>query len=942
MAALRFVRVTLDYLEVNKPDDMSKEPGSAAEWRYAIIFAGSKYSYSDDGVVYGSKFRVDKTYLFDSTDPRWSGAVIHIFGYEDDDSSDNDPLPEMKITLNKIRACLPTTLPQDAQKFQFNEQSRDFQYTIYGSAQCIDGSPWYECSPRALVDKDGFWTAGRAVAVAEVADKAMIIGFQSGGLWLVDQQQPANQSVCLSNQWNEPDVTTIGQHPIRENEALVASHEGVSDTVVRVARFDAGSRRVETHVSLGTFPTEVTRIAQFAYWSIRNIEIVVAATDGGIIWARVAEVFGTTPYRWTRAVRRVGRSLVSTASENIKYHSVSASPNTLLVGVVSATSSDRAIATASFTNTPMPNLVLRWRDLTPYAGFAGLHHVSVGCASRKPASTVYVHAYAGKVSQPLVVSTTSGDTWSICGTKVIVVEADGTEVVAPASRWVDATESENHGNEDCRQITVSPDDDSIVVVTGLTTLVTNTSGALWWSVRGTHLDAHSSSFGGPGKSHFIVPTDGGISVVKDATRQTLASYADRSANEFLPTLMLSRTDQMFGAFYGNFGTHPTDSANKADFPHAPVVVAGLQDNGTALRYLSSSAAWGTLPGFSTGDGTIANVLPSTLGRRPIKGGFIVLDFEEDDVKVLVKSSFHMNRTTLYQEQEQTPLASINGAEVALSTKKERNSVRLEVPRRPFNVDTEWKSRVYAVATNTPIPISAAAAILNSKIFLLRTIGSSYHWDSLDGPYSVRPTALGIDTGIEVLVGYADGAIFLVNVKTGASQDLTMAQDQSAISENRMQPSSNIKLRKVSRITGLADGSATDVWFALFQKVDPSAYLSQRSALGIYRPGTDPGFLDFPVPPRVTRIMGIEVAFDLATKQRFLFVTTDDSVWLQRLDVAMGRWIEAKEGLPMRPHCGDLRSVIVDGKTYLIMTTWGRSAWMTLLQQLDADTPRDQP
>ena len=59
--------------------------------------------------------------------------------------------------------------------------------------------------------------------------------------------------------------------------------------------------------------------------------------------------------------------------------------------------------------------------------------------------------------------------------------------------------------------------------------------------------------------------------------------------------------------------------------------------------------------------------------------------------------------------------------------------------------------------------------------------------------------------------------------------------------------------------------------------------------------------------------------------RALVVSTDDSVYVSRDDGTS--WVRAHTGLPRRPHCGELRTVVdEEHRINIYLGTYGRSVW----------------
>jgi hypothetical protein len=100
-----------------------------------------------------------------------------------------------------------------------------------------------------------------------------------------------------------------------------------------------------------------------------------------------------------------------------------------------------------------------------------------------------------------------------------------------------------------------------------------------------------------------------------------------------------------------------------------------------------------------------------------------------------------------------------------------------------------------------------------------------------------------------------------------------------------------------------------------------------------------GYLLRLFPPTVEQLLkapkgpffGLEVASSF--HGNVLFAATDDKVYTSRdKGLSLGNaWMDASQGLPKRPHCGDLRYVPQpSGRKFIYLSTYGRSIWRASL------------
>jgi hypothetical protein len=79
-----------------------------------------------------------------------------------------------------------------------------------------------------------------------------------------------------------------------------------------------------------------------------------------------------------------------------------------------------------------------------------------------------------------------------------------------------------------------------------------------------------------------------------------------------------------------------------------------------------------------------------------------------------------------------------------------------------------------------------------------------------------------------------------------------------------------------------------------------------------------------IPSEEGRFWGLEQA--LSGEHQILVAATDAHVWISYDDA--NTWTRASQGLPVRPHCADIRFVQeTDGSRHIYLATWGRSVWV---------------
>jgi hypothetical protein len=217
---------------------------------------------------------------------------------------------------------------------------------------------------------------------------------------------------------------------------------------------------------------------------------------------------------------------------------------------------------------------------------------------------------------------------------------------------------------------------------------------------------------------------------------------------------------------------------------------------------------------------------------------------------------------------------------------------------------------FPIRHNADGELMLAVAESFSYIFgVFRDTGrTSLHLEFLDGiPYFGTLTALASYDGRAVFVGTDVGRIFLLE-ETRSVRELTVSVLQNANGDRGS---------VITRIVALADGTA----YALLNASQKNYILGwngqQWSVVNVARTRL----------PDTQAFTALEA--DHTTQPPTLFAATDNRVFESNNGGIT--WVAAPLGLPVRPHCTDLRfAQQSDGGHYMYLATYGRSVWRARL------------
>jgi hypothetical protein len=318
-------------------------------------------------------------------------------------------------------------------------------------------------------------------------------------------------------------------------------------------------------------------------------------------------------------------------------------------------------------------------------------------------------------------------------------------------------------------------------------------------------------------------------------------------------------------------------------PQVPGLIAGgLQDNGNVSCMVEpSTTPWRCFARQDDG-----------LLTQFVQTGHSLYYFNDDDQT----QDLAWDMNGLPSNHTYVPTWTPNGPEVGPS------SAIVEPVRSP-----SWKNRLgqlmYAVAVKNTVVFG----------FFSDPDGSKNHWESLAdfGVDVADLSAVGSADGSSVFVGTSDGKIFELNPSTRNAT-------QWGVGLIKAPPPGGA----IYKIVALTD----DIVFATFN-VNSNGYVLRKQQNGFTQmvnglPDSD-------------NFLGLEV---IQNDQVALFAASDSSVYVTRDNGAS--WQTASTGLPVRPHCCDIRYVLQqDANAFLYLSTFGRSVWVAQVQFGISVTPR---
>jgi hypothetical protein len=738
--------------------------------------------------------------------------------------------------------------------------------------------PWVVANPYGILFdvQNGAWHAGRVYDMLSLGTGRILVASHTGGVWYIDG---AFNATPLSNDWEWPDTECLAFGPNGGNHILAGCNGAMYET-------DPNSPDPLHAWHSVPLPPKVSTVYRIA--TTREPPRVVLATDNGIWWA--AGSAGTT-YAWEQAAG---------LDVDAAFFGLARCDAGVVVGVRNSAS---AVVDGALPGKPLPTVTVsgiyvgQWdkTDLVMKpAVIKGLTTAQINSMTYISLATCRDHlerAYAvagdseGKVLA-LLRSTDGGRHWEPCSMKL---EGDH-----DASLDVQSISGSLENGGPHKTISVHPTDPDVVGFGWKYALLSTDRGDSWrllgqiWKAKNInnfatshmHADVHAVYFEPEFTNRRLyILSDGGIVQTQDWNGKPTDFKSAMNRNlanlQFYSTLVKRE-------FWGTLGVSG----------FAPLIGGGLQDNGNVWCGLVSGfhewrraedgdGGWVGFINHSSGQ-----LLANSMGDAVHRFSWASDDFQSDGTIPL---------TTVFGNVDADGLKGPVAEVVPLPRYRNGSGELMHAVCAP--------ARVRAADIMNPIPLELDGKDAECRIIFGLFGGDTTpfaYWHDIGRlpPYAGTISALGTDDGGIVYAGTADGRIFGLSVGSGPPLELSVETPVDSRKES------------ITRI--VAHGQAV---FAVMQS-GAGAYVLRLDGL-TWRILKGPLKLPFePVYGLDINRMGAQVTLAAATESA-VYVSPDLG----------GNWLKYNVGLPLSPHCADLRFGALEGRQVLYLSTFGRSVWM---------------
>lgn len=769
---------------------------------------------------------------------------------------------------------------------------------------------WELLSPFGISinEEQDAWWSGHVTDVLEMdaGIGGLLVATETGGVWSIST---GGTTMPLSDSWDQPNVNCLAAGPDGPRHFYAGCPDGViyetdlSQTIPIIAwkpiedALPTGKAGVSAEIGIPPIP-KAGNVNQIFVW--HQARLIFAACDGGLYWSEIPKMpqkrgcclgkflpppAPRAPYTWHRAEEEDEgqQGYFSVAVALMREPTKRASDSRKFISIV-AGGKNGGVFVGHWDVDKLHPLHLRraqlideknidWTVLLWWTAATGATSVAV-CEGRP------THLYAS-VSFPdgrlkmVAHSKDGGLHWWKTG-------LDIPSVPEPKDIRFEAGDQGNTWNN-C--IAVSPDTHRVVAFgwqAGV--FLSMDEGNTWQVISGgahLHADIHKLLFTPTvdDKHYLYIGSDGGLAQVDlddFTTNGTLTARSDY--NRGLPTLQCYCTYTIPRNFYG------TLSASRFQ-PTNGFVSSGLQDNGNVYCDPAAGTGWQQVEG---GDGGWTAFVEDGGLLSNIMGGDVLgpVVASRRQGTQLTKIGVNMGVPPISSPPPDDPKGV--GAPAG------------DVVRRP-RFRNEAGQLMYAVAGS------------GSNIYGLYPDGNqlTYHWELLGTlpqglTISQGGGAVASHTGRSVFVATGSGRMFVLDSKRKHFFELPVVLPKPKPS----QPHSGGNLHRIVTLS-------ENVAFAIINSTSlKHNYVLRLDGLR-WAPPLSAGL------PLDQFFYAIEGVFQ--ENRQLIFVTTDDRVYMS--EDAGNNWVPASRNLPRRPHCADLRVVILDiAQSWLYLSTYGRSVW----------------
>lgn len=764
---------------------------------------------------------------------------------------------------------------------------------------------WDLANPFGIVidEASDSWWSGRVFDVLELdgGDAGVLVATETGGVWMVDD---GGSALALSNDWSNPDMFCLAAGPDGPRHFFAAGVGGIiyetdaSHTAPLLNWSPINAPLPDATAATAAAPAP----AAFIVYDMAVLpaqRILLAATSKGLYWSVIPQTppwwcvlaklgpnkGARPPYQWNLAEEEaVGQGgyfsiALTSLSPNNQRELARGLEN---IGVV-AGGLNKGVFLGRWASgkLSLKRPVVIWPgigDITDAESQLTTGPSSVASCDGAP-STVYAASALGDGRmQAFLHSGDGGQRWDLTLGEVKLASGDIDVRVAAG---------EQGKSNNC--IAVDPVAASTVAFGWQAgTFISPDAGKSWVLVGGGvhHVDIHALRFKlpTPDDQHLLyIGSDGGLARVNASDALAGKTVIARSDYNRRLTTMQFYSNWVTRQFYGSTSVSPLGSGH---------VSAGVHDNGNITCILRSNAIatpWVHLDG---GDGGWNGICAD---------GGLVRNLLDDGN--LPNSSVRQASATStgFVGHDIVPIILPPPPDPAVPVGLP--SPKGDVVREPRFKNT-FGQRMFAVGASL------------TEVFGLFQSGpeQTYHWESLG---SALP-GLGISAvasfgGGTVMVSEGAGRIFALDSKNGSAVELPVVLPA---------PASGVKhtggvipcITMLRRDVGFAVMNSSSEKFNYVLRLDGLRWVVPLSA-GL---------------PTNAAFYGLDGVMR-ADGRSVIFAATDDAVYLS--EDRGEHWSKAADGLPRRAHCADLRVGVIDGVSWLLLGTFGRSLWRADLRRV---------
>lgn len=798
------------------------------------------------------------------------------------------------------------------------------------------------------------WHSGHVDDIVELQDHVgIVVATESGGVWWIDDN---SYSLQLSDTWDNPDVKCLALGPDDPRHMFAGCTVAYDSAQKRSYKAETGSAPVimETDsasiapllawnpitAALPVTAGRVTRIVVIR--NLRRIVVTCASVrpndTGGIFWAEIPPTRFNAgdpprpPYVWRRATVvgiAAGQgfwdiAVAATRDDTSRDNLEDSRTITLVAGgfaegglvVGSWDSADDLVFTRPAVSSSMDG-----SDVTARL-FDSCSTSSVSSCENRPTVLYAACAWPDGRLNSLLRSNDGGRNWTFCGAQK-AGGAGATDLINPL-----VGERGHRWNNCISAHPTNPDVAALGWQNG--PFLTIDGGTNWRLIDGSphlHVDLHALRFSidrPDSIGNLFVGSDGGVArinlddVLNPPGQSGQPFRSDYNRN--LPTLQIYST--LIRQFYGTL-----DAASER-----LSVVAGLQDNGNVRVDLRPvDAPWYKVEG---GDGGWNALVDNDFAHvRNIMGEAVKASY--------ILTGLPLNTPPQSQFGDQYPRDSVIPVGTSLPPDKVGLKAQIgEAVMQPTHRNPAGQLLVAVAAENQSNKVFGlfhGSLIPPPEQVQAGTEDPVYHWEEIGTlPVGEWVSALGSFHGEKVFAGTeGQGNMYVIDVATKSVIKQTVALPKPS-------PSTQMKGGTFLRIVGFVDETKLFATLLGATEVDISTgapVLGTPAVQGyVLRLDGDTWNVTAGAGLPNELLYGFVAVNAPGTRiEHGLLVSTDDAVYISRDEGQ--NWRRASSGLPRRPHCGDLRSVVHSGPAddpepgdpaYIYLGTFGRSLWIVTL------------